>query len=85
MQRKLPSPTKPSRQKHLLVLGSQAAFKPQEEASHRSRHLPDTQESGSGQGLAAEHTSGTQLPPGKGFPVVPLEQAQVGPVWEIMH
>ena len=40
---------------------------------------------GSGHGLAAEQVSGTQLPPGKGFPKVPLLQAQVGPSLEMMH
>jgi hypothetical protein len=85
MQRKLPSPTKPSRQKHLFVLGSQAAFRPHDDESQRSRHLPDTQESGSGQGLAAEQTSGAQLPPGNGLPVVPLVQAHAGPDDAMMH
>ena len=85
MHKKLPSPTNPSVQKHLFVLASQAAFNPHEKESHLSRHLPDMQDNGSGQGLAPEHVSGTQLPPGKGLPNVPLEQAQVGPVGDMIH
>ena len=85
MHRKFPSPTKPSRQKHLLLLLSQAALSPQEKESQRSLHLPETQESGSGQGTAGEQVSGRQLPPGKGLPKVPWEQAQVGPVSDMMH
>ena len=85
IQSKFPSPTKPSLQKHLLVFPSQAALRPQENESQRSRHFPEMQERGSGQGMAGEQVSGTQLPPGKGFPKVPWEQAQVGPVLEMMH
>ena len=87
IHRKLPSPTKPSLQKHLFVFPSQAALRPQENESllHRSLHFPETQESGSGHGTAVEHVSGTQLPPGNGLPLVPSEQAQVAPESDIMH
>lgn len=85
IHRKLPSPTKPSLQKHLLVLLSQAALRPHEDESHLSLHWPEIQVRGPGQGLAAEHVSGTQEPPGKGLPNVPLLQAQVGPSAAMMH
>ena len=85
IHRKLPSPTNPSLQKHLLVFESQAAFRPHEEASHLSLHWPEIQVSGPGHGLAAEHVSGTQLPPGNGFPNVPLLQAHVGPSGAMIH
>ena len=85
MHRKFPSPTNPSLQKHLLVLLSHAALRPHEKESQRSRHLPETQERGSGQGTAGEQVSGKQLPPGKGLPKVPWEQAQVGPLSEMIH
>ena len=85
IHRKFPSPTNPSLQKHLLVLPSQAALRPHEKESQRSRHFPEIQERGSGQGTPGEQVSGTQAPPGKGLPKVPLVQAQVGPLSDIMH
>ena len=60
-------------------------LRPHEKESQRSRHLPETQERGSGQGTAGEQVSGRQLPPGKGLPKVPWEQAQVGPLSAMMH
>ena len=85
MHKKLPSPTNPSWQTHCKVAGSQTAPTPQEIESHLSRHFPEMQDIGNGQGLAAEQASGKQDPPGNGFPVVPRVQTQDGPVGVVTH
>lgn len=64
---------------------SHVAPMPHMTPSQRSLHLPPMQTLGDLQDTAIEHTSGSQDPPGNGFPENPLRHLQVGPSLVTMH
>ena len=86
MQSSVGSPMNPSRQPQVLVSELQRAFNPQFFPPQASTHLPDSQTwFRPGQGLLTEQTTGEQLPPGKGLPIMPSWQTQTGPSCETIH
>jgi hypothetical protein len=74
------SPMNPSRQMQVFVSELQCAFSPHVLPPQASTQRPDSQTwLRPGHGLLTEQTTGEQLPPGKGFPIIPSWQTQTGP------
>ena len=80
------SPTNPSAQTQELVSASHWALRPQFLPRHVSTHRPFSQVWDlDGHEVRAEHREEVQVPPGKGLPIMPSKQTQMGPSELTIH